>query len=60
MSNNPYALDDVAGLGRRPRLDGGVLGVLAVTVRSAADAAGLMRGRRCVEVAHRPHRAARR
>jgi len=31
----------VAGLGRRPRLDGGVLGVLAVRVRGAADAAGL-------------------
>jgi diacylglycerol kinase family enzyme len=46
ISNNPYGSDDVAGLGRRPRLDGGVLGVLAVSVRNAADAAGLVRGRR--------------
>ncbi|MEU8240244.1 diacylglycerol kinase family protein [Actinoplanes missouriensis] len=45
VSNNPYAADDIAGLGRRYRLDGGVLGVLAVTVRNAADAAGLISGR---------------
>jgi hypothetical protein len=46
VSNNPYGSDDVAGLGRRPRLDGGVLGVLAVTVHSAVEAAGLVGGRR--------------
>ncbi|WP_245822435.1 diacylglycerol/lipid kinase family protein [Lentzea waywayandensis] len=46
VSNNPYGSSDLAGLGRRPRLDGGVLGVLAVTVRDAAEAAGLVRGRR--------------
>jgi diacylglycerol kinase family enzyme len=46
VSNNPYGSDDVAGLGRRPRLDGGELGVLAVTVNGAIDAAGLVRGRR--------------
>jgi diacylglycerol kinase family enzyme len=46
ISNNPYAADDVAGLGRRPRLDGGALGVLAVTVHNAVEAAGLVRGRR--------------
>lgn len=46
ISNNPYGSGDLAGLGRRPRLDGGVLGVLAVTVRDAAEAAGLVRGRR--------------
>jgi diacylglycerol kinase family enzyme len=46
VSNNPYGSDDLAGLGRRPRLDSGVLGVLAVTVRGATDAAGLVRGRR--------------
>ncbi|MEU4691505.1 diacylglycerol kinase family protein [Actinoplanes sp. NPDC023714] len=45
VSNNPYAADDIAGLGRRYRLDGGVLGVLAVTVRGAADAAALISGR---------------
>jgi hypothetical protein len=33
-------------MGRRQRLDGGVLGVVAVTVRGAADAALLMRGLR--------------
>jgi diacylglycerol kinase family enzyme len=46
VSNNPYGSDDIAGLGRRPRMDGGVLGILAVKVRGAADAAGLVRGRR--------------
>jgi diacylglycerol kinase family enzyme len=46
ISNNPYGSDDIAGLGRRPRLDGGVLGILALTVRGAVDAAGLVRGRR--------------
>ena len=46
ISNNPYGSDDIAGLGRRPRLDGGVLGILAVTVRNAAEAAGLVAGRR--------------
>jgi diacylglycerol kinase family enzyme len=46
ISNNPYGSDDLAGLGRRPRLDQGVLGVLAVTVRNTVDAAGLIRGRR--------------
>jgi diacylglycerol kinase family enzyme len=46
VSNNPYATDDVAGLGHRDRLDTGLLGVLAVTVGGAADAARLVRGRR--------------
>ncbi len=46
VSNNAYAADDIAGLGHRPRLDSGVLGVLAVTVNSAVEAAGLIRGRR--------------
>lgn len=45
VSNNPYELGDPAGLGRRARLDTGVLGVVAVTVDSAAQAAGLLRGR---------------
>ncbi|GIF40279.1 diacylglycerol/lipid kinase family protein [Actinoplanes xinjiangensis] len=45
VSNNPYATGDIAGLGQRPRLDLGVLGVLAVTVRGAADAARLVSGR---------------
>jgi diacylglycerol kinase family enzyme len=46
VSNNPYAANDVAGLGRRDRLDTGVLGVIAVTVSGAMDAASLIRGRR--------------
>jgi diacylglycerol kinase family enzyme len=45
VSNNPYGTGDIAGLGRRVRLDGGVLGVAAVTVSSAAQAVGLLRGR---------------
>ena len=45
VSNNVYGTDDIAGLGRRARLDRGTLGMLAVTVSSAAQAAGLLRGR---------------
>ena len=44
VSNNPYETGDVAGLGRRARLDRGVLGVVGVTVETAAQAAGLLRG----------------
>jgi diacylglycerol kinase family enzyme len=43
ISNNQYELGDPAGLGRRVRLDGGVLGVIAITVGSAAQAAALLR-----------------
>jgi diacylglycerol kinase family enzyme len=46
VANNPYGSGDIAGLGRRVRLDRGVLGVVAVTVGSARQAAGLIRGRR--------------
>ena len=45
VANNPYGTGDIAGLGRRARLDRGVLGVVAVTVASARQAAGLLRGR---------------
>ena len=45
MSNNPYGTGDIAGLGRRVRLGGGILGVVGVTVASARQAAGLLRGR---------------
>ena len=45
MSNNPYGTGDIAGLGRRARLDRGILGVIGVTVASARQAAGLLRGR---------------
>ena len=44
VSNNPYGTGDIAGLGRRVRLDRGILGVVAVTVSSAAQAIGLLRG----------------
>jgi diacylglycerol kinase family enzyme len=44
VSNNQYGMGDIAGLGRRARLDRGTLGMFAVTVQSAAQAAGLLRG----------------
>lgn len=43
---NPYGTGDIAGLGRRARLDRGVLGVVAVTVGNVRQAVGLLRGRR--------------
>src|SRR5271166_5656973 len=46
VANNPYGTGDIAGLSRRARLDGGVLGVVGVKVRSARQAADLVRGRR--------------
>ena len=45
VSNNAYETGDIVGLGRRARLDRGVLGVIAVTVADAAQAVGLLRGR---------------
>jgi diacylglycerol kinase family enzyme len=45
ISNNPYEIGDPAGLGRRARLDGGMLCVMAITVDSAAQAASLLRVR---------------
>ncbi|WP_443061202.1 diacylglycerol/lipid kinase family protein [Streptomyces sp. NBC_00453] len=41
VSNNPYARADPLGGGRRPRLDTGTLGVIAVRVVGAAQAAEL-------------------
>ncbi|WP_030372546.1 diacylglycerol/lipid kinase family protein [Streptomyces rimosus] len=46
VSNNPYGMGDITGLGRRPYLNGGVLGMIGVRVSSAAQAAGLLRGQR--------------
>jgi len=46
VSNNPYGTADVAGLGRRVRLDRGVLGVVGVTVGSTLQAVALIRGAR--------------
>jgi len=43
VSNNPYELSDIAGLGRRERLDRGTLGLIAVKVDNAAQAIGLVR-----------------
>jgi diacylglycerol kinase family enzyme len=43
VSNNPYESGDIAGLGRRARLDQGLLGVIGVKIENAAQAAGLLR-----------------
>ena len=42
VSNNPYRLDDLTGGSSRPRLDTGVLGILAVEITSSAQAAELL------------------
>ena len=42
VSNNPYEASDLAGMGRRARLDRGVLGVVAIRVDSARQAVGLL------------------
>jgi diacylglycerol kinase family enzyme len=44
VSNNPYNVEDIAGLGRRPRLDGGVLGLITVEVHNSREAAALLHG----------------
>jgi diacylglycerol kinase family enzyme len=46
VANNPYGMGDIAGLGRRARLDRGMLGVVGVKVRTARQAVDLLRGRR--------------
>ena len=46
VSNNVYGMGDIAGLGRRARLDRGVLGVVGIRVRNAGEAAALLAGRR--------------
>jgi diacylglycerol kinase family enzyme len=43
VSNNPYETDDIAGLGRRARLDSGLLGIVGVRVQGAVQAAALLR-----------------
>src|SRR5215469_16555230 len=50
VANNPYGTGDLAGLSRRARLDGGLLSVVAITVDSARQAAGLFRGRNATGV----------
>lgn len=46
VSNDPYGSTDLAGLGRRARLDLGVLGLVAISVANAWQAVGLLRGSR--------------
>jgi diacylglycerol kinase family enzyme len=46
IGNNPYGTGDIAGLGRRARLDRGVLGAVGVQVGSARAAVRLLRGTR--------------
>jgi len=43
VSNGPYEMSDIAGLGRRARLDASTLGVVAVRVDIARQAIGLLR-----------------
>jgi diacylglycerol kinase family enzyme len=50
VANNPYGTGDVAGLGRRARLDRGTLGVIGVKVSSAQQAVDLLRGRHAAEL----------
>jgi diacylglycerol kinase family enzyme len=51
VSNNPYARADPLGGGRRPRLDGGTLGAIAIRVEGAAQAAELaLRGERASSI----------
>jgi diacylglycerol kinase family enzyme len=45
VANNPYGTGDIAGLSRRARIDRGILGVAGVKVRSARQAADLIRGK---------------
>lgn len=44
VSNNPYQVDDPAGLDRRARLDSGLLGVLAARAETPAETAARLRG----------------
>src|SRR3954468_2012982 len=44
VSNNPYEASDLAGMGRRSRLDRGTLGLVALQVSSARQAVGLLHG----------------
>jgi diacylglycerol kinase family enzyme len=46
VSNNVYGMGDIAGLGRRARLDRATLGLFTVTVSSTVQAVGLLAGTR--------------
>ncbi len=43
VSDNPYGMGDLAGTGRRARMDTGMLGMVAVTVDDARQAVRLLR-----------------
>jgi diacylglycerol kinase family enzyme len=45
VSNNPYETGDIAGLGKRARLDTGTLGVVTIEVDSARQAVALLNRR---------------
>jgi diacylglycerol kinase family enzyme len=42
VSNNPYQLDRLAGMGSRPQLDTGKLGIVTLDIKNAAQAAELL------------------
>src|SRR5262249_62187393 len=42
VANNPYETEDIAGLGRRFRLDRGELGVVGINVATAEQAVALL------------------
>ena len=44
VSNNPYETSELAGAGRRARLDRGALGMVAIRVGTARQAVGLLHG----------------
>jgi diacylglycerol kinase family enzyme len=54
VSNNPYRLDRLLGLGSRPRLDTGQLGIVALTIAGAHEASAFA----ALEAAGRAHRFA--
>ncbi len=45
VSNNPYETGDIAGLGRRARLDQGVLGLIGIRVDNAGQVAAMVAAR---------------
>ncbi len=44
VSDNPYGTGDVAGMGRRARLDSGTLGLVTLSAANTVQAVGLLRG----------------
>jgi diacylglycerol kinase family enzyme len=52
ISNNPYELSSLSGFGSRVRLDGGVLGVAALTIKNPSDVNRLV----ALEAAGHPER----